>query len=90
VHHRYQQDQPTAADPIRAAASDCDSEENIKAVIKVLLTKGVVVSASNDLGATALHVACNTGHLETAQLLLDHGAVLDATDNITTTLLCTM
>ena len=33
-------------------------------------------------GETALHAACEHGHLDVANLLLHHGAVVDSQDNV--------
>ncbi len=74
---------------IKAAHSDCDSDysdcddsdEGVKKVVEFLLYKGAMVNASNNDGATALHMACYRGYLETARLLLNHGAALEAKDN---------
>ena len=65
---------------IKAACSNCDSDEDVKKVVKFLLDKGADVNARSNNGATALHWACHRGYLETARLLLDHGAALEAKD----------
>ena len=72
---------------IQAACSDRDSDGDVKNVVKFLLDNGATV---NDAivddgttaydGTTALHWACYKGYLESARLLLDHGAALEAKD----------
>ena len=56
---------------IHAAGSNCDSDEDVKKVVKFLLDKGAALNAQDNNGTTALHWACCRGHLETARLLLD-------------------
>lgn len=52
-----------------------------KATVAALLAKGTPVNARDaQLGQTALHDAAIFGHLEIAELLLAHGAAVDATD----------
>lgn len=46
----------------------------------VLLDRGALLEAHDDLGQTALHLASNRGHVETARLLLDRGAAIEASD----------
>lgn len=49
-------------------------------VVKLLLTLGADVNAANDHGITALHGAGYKGANKAVQLLVDHGAKLDALD----------
>jgi len=57
------------------------SEAQTLEVIKLLLDKGADVTAANDHGITALHGAAFKGANKAVQLLVDHGAKLDAKDN---------
>jgi ankyrin repeat protein len=54
-------------------------EENIEAV-KMCLDLGIDPNVADDEGRTALHGAAHKGRLEVIQLLVDHGANLDAHD----------
>jgi ankyrin repeat protein len=54
-------------------------EENIEAV-KMCLDLGLDPNVADDEGRTALHGAAHKGPLEVIQLLVDHGANLDAHD----------
>jgi len=54
-------------------------EENLEAV-KMCLAMGIDPSAADDEGRTALHGAAHKGRLEVIQLLVDHGADLNAHD----------
>ncbi len=54
-------------------------EENLEAV-KMCLELGIDPSAADDEGRTALHGAAHKGRLEVIQLLVDHGADLNAHD----------
>ena len=53
---------------------------NVEAV-KMLLDLGLDVNAADADGRTALHGAAHKGRNEVVQLLVDHGAKLDARDN---------
>jgi ankyrin repeat protein len=54
-------------------------EENLEAV-KMCLALGIDPSAADDEGRTALHGAAHKGRLEVIQMLVDHGADLNAHD----------
>ena len=54
-------------------------EENIEAV-KMCLDLGIDPNVKDDEGRTALHGAAHKGRLEVIQMLVDHGAKLDAHD----------
>lgn len=54
-------------------------EENVEAV-KMCLNLGIDPNVADDEGRTALHGAAHKGRLEVIQLLVDHGAKLDAHD----------
>ncbi|HTC87228.1 MAG TPA: ankyrin repeat domain-containing protein [Bryobacteraceae bacterium] len=54
-------------------------EENIEAV-KMCLDLGIDPNVADDEGRTALHGAAHKGKVEVIQLLVDHGANLDAHD----------
>ena len=56
------------------------SEDQTLQVVKLLLDLGSDVNAVNDHGITALHGAGFKGANKTVQLLVDHGAKLDALD----------
>ncbi len=56
------------------------SEEQTLEVVKLLLDQGSDVNAANDHGITALHGAGFKGANKVVQLLVDHGAKLDALD----------
>jgi ankyrin repeat protein len=49
------------------------------------LHTGVDVNFEDSMGMTALHWACDRGHLDLAVLLLDHGAEVNAEDECGTT-----
>jgi len=53
--------------------------ENVEAV-KMCLSLGLDPNAADDEGRTALHGAAHKGRVEVIQLLVDHGANLDAHD----------
>jgi ankyrin repeat protein len=48
--------------------------------MQALLAQGADVNATNDRGATALHVAADAGRTEVARFLLDHGAAVNVKD----------
>ncbi len=54
-------------------------QENIEAV-KMCLDLGIDPNVADDEGRTALHGAAHKGRLEVIQMLVDHGAKLDAHD----------
>jgi ankyrin repeat protein len=56
------------------------SEDQTLEVVKLLLGQGSDVNAANDHGITALHGAGFKGANKVVQLLVDHGAKLDALD----------
>jgi ankyrin repeat protein len=56
------------------------SEEQTVEVVKLLLSLGSDVTAANDHGITALHGAGFKGANRVVQLLVEHGAKLDALD----------
>lgn len=56
------------------------SEDQTLEVVKLLLDLGSAVNAANDHGITALHGAGFKGANKVLQLLVDHGAKLDALD----------
>lgn len=56
------------------------SEDQTLEVVKLLLDLGSDVNAANDHGITALHGAGFKGANKVVQLLVDHGAKLDALD----------
>lgn len=67
------QDDP--GDALRRAASAGDV-----AKVKELLAAGVDVNAANSYGGTALAFACDKGRAEVVNLLLEHGADVNAKD----------
>ena len=54
--------------------------DDILAAVALCLDLGNDVNAINEVGDTALHGAAYRGALDVAQLLIDNGAKLDATD----------
>jgi ankyrin repeat protein len=57
------------------------SEQRSLEAVKILLDLGVDVNAVDGDGRTALHGAAHKGRNDVVQLLVDHGAKLDARDN---------
>lgn len=57
------------------------SEDQTLEVVKLFLARGADVKAINDHGMTALHGAAYKGANKAVQLLVDHGASLEAKDN---------
>lgn len=60
-------------------------QRNAAAVVKELLSdagRRSCLKALNREGATPLHAAVQTGHLDIAQLLVNAGAKVDATDRV--------
>lgn len=58
-------------------------EEENPDVVRILIEAGVDVDAKNVSGATALHIACFNGHVNSIRLLLEHGAdvgIIDIND----------
>jgi len=53
---------------------DYASSGDIIGVVRLILQRLVDVITTNVLGHTALHVACENGHLRVARYLLDNGA----------------
>ncbi len=49
-------------------------------MVALLLEKGASVSATNELGQTALHLAAQDGHVDAVTLLLAHHASIDVAD----------
>ena len=56
------------------------SEQQTLDLVKLLIDRGADVNAANDHGITALHGAAYKGANKTVQLLVDHGANLEAKD----------
>ena len=49
---------------------------------RILLDGGASITETDASGATALHLACQAGHVRLAVLLMQRGAVLDACDQM--------
>jgi uncharacterized protein len=58
------------------------SEADYVEAVKLCVERGVDVNASNSLGFTAMHGAANRGWESVIQILADHGANLDAKDQV--------
>ncbi|KAH9149229.1 hypothetical protein LEN26_004323 [Aphanomyces euteiches] len=54
-------------------------------IVQELMTHGLSVHASNNVGLTAIHLAANKGHVEVVQQLLALGVKVDVTDHYGTT-----
>jgi ankyrin repeat protein len=65
---------------VEGVTHEWSERDNIEAV-KLCLDLGLDPSAAGDDGRTALHGAAHKGRSEVVQLLVDHGAKLDARDN---------
>ena len=50
--------------------------------MEVLISAGADVDLAGHGGVTALHIACMSGHLEVAKLLLQNGANIEAKDDV--------
>ena len=50
-------------------------------MVKLLLDRDADLSATENHGCTPLHLACNKGHLEVVELLLDRGDNLSIANN---------
>jgi ankyrin len=58
------------------------SDAEYAEAVKLCLEHGADVNAANSLGLTAMHAAANRGIESIIQILADHGARLDAKDNV--------
>ncbi len=56
-------------------------EDRVLEAVKVALSMGANVNATNQAGETALHGAASQGYRDTIQLLVENGANLNARDN---------
>jgi ankyrin repeat protein len=65
---------------VEGITHEWSERDNIEAV-KLCLELGLDPNATGDDGRTALHGAAHKGRNEVVQLLVDHGAKLDARDN---------
>jgi ankyrin repeat protein len=65
---------------VEGVTHEWSARDNIEAV-KLCLELGLDPNAAGDDGRTALHGAAHKGRNEVVQLLVDHGARLDARDN---------
>ncbi len=68
---------PALAQDIHSAAEAGD----VARVSEILTSKPDLVSVKNENGLTPTHLAARRGHVEVVELLLDHGADLEETDN---------
>jgi uncharacterized protein len=65
---------------VEGITSEWSERDNIEAV-KLCLELGIDPNAASDDGRTALHGAAHKGRSQVVQLLVDHGARLNARDN---------
>lgn len=72
----YYADRIDGKTALHIAANNCANE-----AIKVLLNSGVYVNAEDYNGTSALHLAVIADHLETCELLIQHGADSDQPDS---------
>lgn len=56
------------------------AEKNLTASVRLLLKRGANPNCANEIGRRPLHNAAANGYVQMAQVLLDHGADIDATD----------
>lgn len=56
------------------------AEANLTASVRLLLERGANPNCPNEIGRRPLHNAAANGYVQMAQVLLDHGAEIDATD----------
>lgn len=63
-----------------AFAEDVGTEADLLKAATLAIDHGAVVTAANDQGVTALHLAAQSGLNSVVQLLAEKGAVLDAKD----------
>lgn len=61
----------------------CCHRNNVGEVQRLLVDEGIDPSHANPVGQSALHVAAWYGHFETVNVLLQHGAKVDAANALT-------
>ncbi|KAJ1468479.1 ankyrin repeat-containing domain protein, partial [Baffinella frigidus] len=76
---------------VTSIGSDCDwgptvsahitNSQDFMRVVKILISKGVGVSPTDDDGNTPLHIAAFYGYPKMVQVLLDNGADLVSVNN---------
>jgi len=49
-------------------------------IVLLLVEQGADINVKGDWGRTALHFACNKGHIQSARILMHHSADIDAED----------
>lgn len=69
--------------PLMLAAA---TQNNVE-VINILIQYGATATTKNNLGETALFIACKRGHLENVKALMGPGINIDERDNTSNTLL---